>query len=373
MKKTALLALFATFCIAGQAQNKDFKLEISSDAAVGGRFVISILDEKVSDTILVKKNGEKIVYTHPFSVPQYVNFGYIKPQEDKADNMTKGKIFFETPSTIKIDGKIENLGFALPQGDIYSDKNLLAVNDLSNEQYLIYSAYQKAPKEKKDSIRDAYKQKNEQIKNLHVDYIKANPEKVYSAALLSTMLRDTLSVIEPLYNSLSEKVKASSYGKTISEKLEIIRAIQVGKPAPDFTLTDIDGKELKLSDFRGKWVLLDFWGSWCIWCRRGNPGLVELYEKYGGKDFEIIGIACKDKVDNWKKAIVDDKLPWRHANVAQTEGADKLPTIYNVPGYPCKIMIAPEGKIAVISIGYHEKDDPVSLKLIEELGEVYVK
>ncbi|MDD4820684.1 MAG: TlpA disulfide reductase family protein [Flavobacteriales bacterium] len=373
MKKTALFALSALFCIGAQAQNKDLKVEISSDATVGGRFVFTIPTEKVSDTITVKKNGEKITYTHPFKEAGYVYYSYIKAGEDKVDGMTKASIFFEKPATIQVNGKIETLGYSTFNGGIYADENVKKVQSLSEKQYDIYAEYQKAPKEKKDSIRAEYDKISDQQKILNVAYIKANPDKVYSAALLSNMLRDSLSTIDPLYNAFSENVKASSYGKKISEKLERIRAIQVGMPAPDFTLKDIDGNELKLSDFRGKWVLLDFWGSWCIWCRRGNPGLVELYDKYGGKDFEILGIACRDKVENWKKAIVDDKLPWRHANVAQTEGADQLPNIYNVPGYPCKIMIDPEGKISVISIGYHEKDDPIALKLIEELGEVYVK
>lgn len=100
---------------------------------------------------------------------------------------------------------------------------------------------------------------------------------------------------------------------------------------------------------------------------------MELYDKYGGKDFEIIGLAARDKVEAWKKAIADDGLTWRHANLSLTEGGGKLPEKYNVSGYPTKILVDPDGNIAVISVGYHEKDDPVALKLIESLGEVYVK
>ena len=107
---------------------------------------------------------------------------------------------------------------------------------------------------------------------------------------------------------------------------------------------------------------------------QGNPGLVELYDKYGGKDFEIIGLAARDKVEAWKKAIADDGLTWRHANLSLTEGGDKLPEKYNVSGYPTKILVDPRrehcGYIGRIP---RKKDDPVALKLIESLGEVYVK
>ena len=123
----------------------------------------------------------------------------------------------------------------------------------------------------------------------------------------------------------------------------------------------------------GKWVLLDFWGSWCIWCRKGNPALVELYQKYGGKDFEIIGLAARDREDNWKKAIAEDGLTWRHANLALNEGGNDLPAQYNVSGFPTKILIDPEGNISVISVGYHETDDPAAVKLIDALGETYVQ
>ena len=189
----------------------------------------------------------------------------------------------------------------------------------------------------------------------------------------SGMLREDLKEIEPLFDAFSADVKVSKYGKQITEKLEAIKAVQPGKPAYDFSLTDIDGKTLKLSDFRGKWVLLDFWGSWCIWCRRGNPSLVDLYEKYGGKDFEIIGLAARDKEEAWKKAIEDDHLTWKHANLEMNEGGSELPTKYNVAGYPTKILVDPEGNISVVSVGYHEKDDPIVLKMVEALGETYVK
>lgn len=214
---------------------------------------------------------------------------------------------------------------------------------------------------------------SEEISAIKREYIAARPQSVYSAALLAGMLREDPEVIEPLFAGLSQTVKDSKYGKTVADKLALIQAIQPGRPAPDFALKDIEGNTIRLSDFRGRWVLLDFWGSWCVWCRRGNPALVELYEKYGGKDFEIIGLAARDKDENWKKAIADDRLAWRHANLAHTEGGNELPARYNVSGFPTKILIDPQGNIAVVSVGYHQTDDPAAVKLIDALGETYVK
>ena len=81
--------------------------------------------------------------------------------------------------------------------------------------------------------------------------------------------------------------------------------------APDFTLNDLDGRPLSLKSLRGKYVVLDFWGSWCGWCIKGIPAMKEYYEKYKGK-FEILGIDCNDPEDKWKAAVEKYQLPWLH-------------------------------------------------------------
>ena len=380
MKKTLLFVMAAAASASLWAQNKEYKIEISvSDAQKEGKYVLRTKDlpEKFSDTITLKKDGEKVTFKKPFNTEGYLLLGYIKPGENKSGN--SAELFISSPTVLKVSAA-STADLPAPQisGGIYDKPALKAFAGKMSELYKTVLAYQEVGKEnnkpKTDSIIAVYERIYGEIGDMQKEYVKAETADVYSAALLSGMMRnEELNVIEPLYNALSADVKASRYGKNIAEKLDVIRAIQVGKPAPDFALNDIDGNVIKLSDHKGKWVLLDFWGSWCIWCRRGNPGLVELYDKYGGKDFEIIGLAARDKVEAWKKAIADDGLTWRHAYLSLTEGGDKLPEKYNVSGYPTKILVDPDGNIAVISVGYHEKDDPVALKLIESLGEVYVK
>lgn len=265
------------------------------------------------------------------------------------------------------------------EGGVQDDPILQQIQPINAAMYTAFLDYQKlartpdASKAEVDSLVGVLNQLTRQMQELQRQYIAARPQSIYSAALLSGMLREDPSVLVPLFEAFAPAVKESRYGKAIADRLAVIQAIQPGRPAPDFTLTDIDGKTLRLSDFRGKWVLLDFWGSWCIWCRKGNPALVELYQKYGGKDFEIIGLAARDREDNWKKAIAEDGLTWRHANLALNEGGNDLPAQYNVSGFPTKILIDPEGNISVISVGYHETDDPAAVKLIDALGETYVQ
>ncbi len=129
--------------------------------------------------------------------------------------------------------------------------------------------------------------------------------------------------------------------------------------APDFTLNDINGKPLKLSSLRGKYVILDFWGSWCVWCIRGIPNMKEYYNKYKGK-FEILGIDCNDSEQKWKDAVKEHKLPWLHVYNPRDS---RLLETYNIQGFPTKIIVDPEGKIVKTIIG----EDPEFYTLLDQL------
>ncbi len=124
-----------------------------------------------------------------------------------------------------------------------------------------------------------------------------------------------------------------------------------GTEAPDFTLKDILGSDLTLSSLRGKYVVLDFWGSWCVWCVRGIPQMKEYYKKYAGK-YEVLGVDCGDTAEKWMQAVVDNELPWLHVYCPK-DGT--VPQLYAIRGYPTKIVIDPEGKVAKVFIGESEE------------------
>ena len=131
--------------------------------------------------------------------------------------------------------------------------------------------------------------------------------------------------------------------------------------APDFELPDLQGNPLKLSSLRGKYVVLDFWGSWCIWCIRGVPAMKEAYAKHKDK-MEILGVDCRDTEAKWKAAVEEHQMPWLHVRCAD----DQLPTIgaqYNLEGFPTKVIIDPEGKIVKVIVG----EDPAFYTFLDEL------
>lgn len=158
-----------------------------------------------------------------------------------------------------------------------------------------------------------------------------------------------------LYQLLQKKLEG------LQAKEEIKKQIEAGKPAPDFTLTDIEGKPFSLSSLRGKYVVLDFWGSWCGWCIKGMPDMKKYYLKYR-QHLEIVGIDCRDTEEKWKKAVQKHELPWLHVRNDETKDVTLQ---YAIEGYPTKIIIDPEGRIAKVVVG----EDPAFYKYLESLLE----
>ena len=125
--------------------------------------------------------------------------------------------------------------------------------------------------------------------------------------------------------------------------------LKAGQPAPPFSIKTLDGKPLRLADFRGKYVLLDFWATWCGPCVRQTPALKRLFDRFGGDDgFVIIGLSLDKNVEEPRKYVDKNRLGWVHGFLGDWAKTD-IPTRYGVSGIPALILIGPDGKI----IGSH--------------------
>lgn len=200
-------------------------------------------------------------------------------------------------------------------------------------------------------------------------YVKAHPDADASAVLLSELGSDDKHMKEGaalLTERARGSVAANMYKGILAalEQEKASQSLQEGlesQMAPDFTLNDINGKPLALSSLRGKWVIIDFWGSWCGWCIKGMPKMKEYYAKYDGK-LEILGVDCNDTVEKWKAAVAKHEIPWLHVYWDKEKG-DNPVALYGVQGFPTKVIVDPQGKIAKIIVG----EDPSFYDYLDEV------
>lgn len=209
-----------------------------------------------------------------------------------------------------------------------------------------------------------------EYEKIFTDYIANNPD---SPAAAFAMLNLDDEVFLDSYAKLGNGAKASilfpmvEKSKTRMEQSVASHRLQAElenglRPAPGFTLPDTEGNPRTLADFRGKWLVLDFWGAWCGWCIKGFPALKDAYEKYKGK-LEVVGIDCGDTPEAWKTAILRYKLPWVNLyNDTSKDTPDRIDRQYGVQGFPTKIIISPDGQIKKIFTG----EDPDFYPFLEK-------
>lgn len=156
------------------------------------------------------------------------------------------------------------------------------------------------------------------------------------------LIRSDIQLAERLYYSLENTVRESYFGKVLAKYFD--SPLAIGKPAPSFRLKNVDGKMLSLENFKGKYILLDFWASWCAPCRVEHPNLIKTYRAFNSKGFNIVSISLDKKKDAWLKAIKDDNLQW--TQLSDLKGSDsEIKKTYNIETIPTNFLLDTEGKI----------------------------
>jgi len=178
------------------------------------------------------------------------------------------------------------------------------------------------------------------------DFIKAHPRNIASVWLLMNELRSRLEAEEfqELFSSLDKSIQGSQYGESVTAYIKSLKANGVNVAADDFSQANTKGEPVKLSSFRGKYVLVDFWASWCGPCRQENPNVVKAYNKYKDKNFTILGVSLDDNRDRWLRAISQDGLTW--TQVSDLRGwSNEVAVQYSIQSIPSNFLVSPEGKI----------------------------
>jgi peroxiredoxin len=217
--------------------------------------------------------------------------------------------------------------------------------------------------------------KSHQI-TLGFNFIRNNPSSFLSLDVLTRLLQNNAELpilcdtIKLLFNNLNKNIQNSVAGKKFQLMVANQGKSRVGNLAPDFKVKDLDGKEISLSDFRNKFVLLDFWASWCKPCRDDIPFVKDIYKTYKEKGLEIIGISKDDDLSSWKKAIAKDGTRiWRHIVAPlsiQPTDTSAITNKYFVYAIPVKILINKEGVIIGRWIEGGEENIAAIEKLLNE-------
>ncbi len=180
-----------------------------------------------------------------------------------------------------------------------------------------------------------------------VDQNKSSLAGFYAAMALDQMKYEKELVAYA--DGLGDKFKGNQAVEQFKKHMALVKPVSVGHAAPDFSIPGIDGKTIKLSDYKGKYVMLDFWASWCVPCRKENPNVVKLYQQYHPKGLNIVGISLDENKEAWQKAISDDKLVWAHGSELQNFNGPVVQR-YQVQAIPSNFILDPNGNIVAKNI-----------------------
>ncbi|AIM37147.1 hypothetical protein KO02_10940 [Sphingobacterium sp. ML3W] len=364
MKSSLLLCALISTAV---AQKKTFKLNVEgvgvpTKAKVFIRYMVDrnlVLDSMVFTENKFQYEGDILEPTHVSLFYSVEGTSFFNRKGTPLERLA----FYIDPvnpeTTVKFSNSFKQgtVKGSLLQDDFKKYSDYLASYDqkletLASKRSNLYGASVKDD----EAIKDVMQQMdeiNDQKSSAKVDFIRENPSSYFSLLALNELAGYSIDVpkIEPLYLALSSSLRGLALGLELGKNIELTKKLSVGQLAPNFAQEDPDGQTIKLSDFRGQYVLLDFWASWCGPCRAENPNLVRAYEEFKDKNFEILGVSLdkEGKRDAWLKAVEKDGLTW--PQVTDLKGwHNEASQLYGIKAIPQNYLIDPQGKIVGINL-----------------------
>jgi peroxiredoxin len=211
-------------------------------------------------------------------------------------------------------------------------------------------------------ILDIEVAKSEQVYARYLVENPTSPAAFYALSHYGTEDSTDYTRLRFLFDRMPETLRQSQWGQGFGQSLASAARIAIGNSAMDFVLNDTSGRPIKLSSYRGSYVLLDFWASWCVPCRQENPNLLKAYAKYHSQGLDILGVSLDNNRGKWLDAIREDHLPWKQVSDLSRQ-KNQAALRYEVQFIPRNFLIDPQGKIVA--------KDLIEQDLIEQLEMIF--
>lgn len=266
------------------------------------------------------------------------------------------------PTNMTIEGRADSLFNLKVTGSKTDDEArayALSLNPIRQQIGKVAQKIRKADQQALPALKQDLAKLNADLLDAESNYIREHPDSPVSLSLVVNRTHGSYESTVAGFEMLSEKIRNTLGGKDLAKRLVILQRTQLGQKFLDFTQKDPNGKAVKFADFRGKYVFIDFWASWCGPCRRENPNLLKAYNQFRNNNFTVIGVSLDEEAEFWKRAIQEDNLPW--TQVSDLKGwKNKISSYYGVSSIPRSILVDPEGRIIAKNLSAEELNNKLS-------------